>query len=219
MTLTLTPPRLRSTLPASDIPGFFTAVNEAFQEFVKAVQYPGAVPPEFCESFPRERILKQDDDFNVITYRVKSSMMAPTDNSGARVPREPQLREKVQEPGVKNYLLTTKAWTEFVEVEFSIWANGNTEADITTNWFHKFLMYYAFTLRYFQANGVQIFKFVERMDDDIDHTQEQEVYRRRLVYSFRLETLTQLESRNLTSLTVSIGPTDTSEVQIIELGE
>lgn len=219
MTTPLVPSRLKSTLPASSIPGFFVAVSQALSEWNTAVGYPGTIPPVFCQAFPKERIKKQDDPFNVITFRVRKSEMAATDNAGARVPRAPQFRDLVQQKGVRNYQIATSAWTEQVEVEFSIWSNDNMDADIATNWFHQFLIYYAYTLKYFSSRGVQIFKFLERADDDIDHTQEQEVYRRRLVYTFRLETLTQLESRTLTSLTIELGPTDTKEVQTIDLGE
>lgn len=209
-----TPPPLKSTFPGVDIPGFFDLIGTWLTEYAKAVGYPGNYTPIYAQAFPRERLKNQDSPFDVITYRVRKSTMAPTDNSGQRKPREATLREVLPLKTKTGYARRVSAWWELIDVEFSIWSRDNLNADRTTNWFHQFMMTYLgpVQLRILEANGIQIFRFLERLDDDVDHTQEQEVYRRRLVYEFRLEFQNAVEERLLTALTLNVGPQNTTEV-------
>lgn len=187
-------------------------------QYAQAVQYPGNNAPIYVQSFPKERIAKQDSEYNIITYRVVKSEMAPWDNEGSRVARGLTLANTERLKDLKNYALKTYLWREWVNVEFSVWSNDNLDADITANWFHGFMMYYAYQLKYFTAQGIQIFKFESRADDDVDHTQEQEIYRRRLNYSFRIDHMFQVQERLLTELSIELENGKSHEVETFALG-
>ena len=198
----LTPP-LRSSLPAVDIPQYFDAVEKALKIHIKSTPPPDGVVPEFLHEFPRERITKPDVPFDVITFRVVKSSMAPTMNDGS-TPRAPKQRQVMPHPELAGYNLITYGWWELVTVEFSIWSRSNLRADLLTNWFHRFMMKYATQLDFFDARGVQHFRFVERGDDDFDSEQRQELYRRRLQYEIRLEYLDALMEKTLESVDLII---------------
>jgi hypothetical protein len=199
-------PPLRSTRSASTIPGFFDSVNAGLQLFMKTEGGlpPAGTTPTFVHAFPKERLAKPDDPFDVITFRVLESTMAPTDNTGSRVPRAPSLRQIKPHSQLDNYNLRVLGWWELVKVEFSLWSKSSARADSLTNWFHLYMMKYAFGYQYFRARGVDYFRFVGRADDDVDFSTDQEVYRRRLIYEIRLETLDAFEEKTLESVDVNI---------------
>lgn len=198
-----TPP-LRSSLPAVSIPGFFDAVEQALAVHIKTEGTPDSTRPTVVHEFPKERIAKTDDKFDIITFKVANAVMAPTMNNGAS-PRSPRLREVRQHPKLAGYNLAVEGWVELVQVEFCIWSKSSRNADLVADWFHTFIRKYAFIYKFFMARGVQNFRFVKRADDDIDHSFGQEVYRRRLTYEFRLETLFGFEEKQLTDLDINYG--------------
>jgi len=200
-------PPLRSSQPAVDIPGFFDAVAQAFAMHLKT-QGPADdnLSPAFVHEFPKERLAKTDDKFDVITFKVLSSVMAPTTNDG-RAPRGPRERETKPHSSMTGFNVQVDGWWELVQAEFSIWSKSNRNADVITDWFHKFMMRYAHAYKFFMARGVQNFRFVKRADDDVDHSWDQELYRRRLVYEFRLETLIAYEQKTLTDVDINYGVT------------
>lgn len=198
-----TPP-LRSSQPAVDIPGFFEAVIAASEVFLQTEGPPDNTKPKIVHEFPRERLAITDDPLDVITFKVLKSTMAPTTNDG-RAPRSPKQRESKPHPTLKGFNLVTQGWWELVQAEFSVWSKSSRNADSIAYWFHIFMMKYAFIYKYFMSRGVANFRFVERADDDVDHSWNQELYRRRLTYEFRLETLIGEEAKQLTDLTVNYG--------------
>jgi len=207
-------PPIRSTLPAVDIPGFFDAVEAALQIHIKSYGTPEGTTPKFEHEFPRERMTKTDDPFDVITFRVVSSSMAPTMNDGS-APRTPEVRQIMPHPKQAGYNLVVYGWWELVIVEFSIWSRSNLRADLLTNWFHRFMVKYATELDYFLARGVQHFRFVARGDDDFDSEQRQEIYRRRLKYEIRLEYLDTLMEKTLQSVDLIIGVAKQTDTIVI----
>jgi hypothetical protein len=198
------PPPIRSSQPAVDIPGFFDAVEKALALYIKTEGTPDNTSPVLVHEFPKERLAKPDDTFDVITFKISLSGMAPTLNDGSK-PRSPVLRETKQHPKLTGFNLEIYGWWELVQAEFIIWSKSSRNADAIADWFHKFMMKYAFIYKYFMARGVQHFRFVKRADDDVDHSFGQEVYRRRLTYEFRLETLIGAEDKQLTDLEINYG--------------
>jgi hypothetical protein len=205
------PPPLRSTQPAVDIPGFFDAVEKALLVYIKADGTPDNTTPIFVHEFPKERLAEADKPFDIITFKVLDASMAPTMNDGSS-PRGPKRRQIREDPKKAGYNLDTYGWWELVQAEFSIWSKSNRNADAITAWFHLFMMKYAFVYKFFMSRGVEQFRFVCRRDDDRDTSYGQEVYRRRLVYEFRLESLFTTEVKQFTELNVNYGvsgPNDT----------
>ena len=204
-----TPP-LRSSQPAVDIPGFFDAVEKALLVHLKSEGPPDQTTPKLVHEFPKERIAKADDKFDVITFKVASSVMAPTMNDGS-APRTPKVREVKKHGALDGFNIEVQGWWELVQAEFSIWSKSSRNADLIADWFHKFMMKYAFIYKYFLGRGVQQFRFVKRADDDVDQSYGQELYRRRLTYEVRLETLIALEQKQLTDLDITYGVSGKSD--------
>jgi hypothetical protein len=213
----LTPPPTRSSLPATDIPRFFDGVEKALALHIKSDGTPDGVSPQFEHSFPQERLSKADDPFDIITFRVLNSSMAPTLNDGS-TPRSPKQRQSTPHPELAGYNLAIWGWWEMVTVEFSVWSKSNARADILTDWFHKFIMKYATVLNFFMARGVSNFKFVSRGDDDFDPVERQEIYRRRLRYEFRLEYLVPLMEKTIQSVDINVG-INKNQIDTIEITE
>jgi hypothetical protein len=203
-------PPLKSSQPAVDIPGFFDAVEQALNLFIKTEGTPDNTKPTLVHEFPKERLAKPDDVFDVITFKVAKSEMAPTLNDGSK-PRNPTSREVKPHPELAGFNVQTFGWWELVKAEFSVWSKSNANADIVTAWFHDFMVKYAFLYKFFLARGVQNFRFVDRADDDIDLYFGQELYRRRLTYEFRLETLFSVEQKQLTDLDINYGVSSPSD--------
>lgn len=205
------PPPLRSSQPAVNIPGFFSAIEKALQTFIKTEGTPDGVTPVFVHEFPKERLAETDKPLDIITFKVLSSEMAPTTNDG-RKPRGPVQRQSKDHPTLAGFNLEVFAWWELVQAEFSIWSKSSRNGDAITAWFHYFMMKYAFVYKFFMSRGVEHFRFVKRADDDLDTSFGQELYRRRLVYEFRLETLFAAEQKKLTEIDIHYGvsgPNDT----------
>jgi hypothetical protein len=208
-------PPLRSSQPAVDIPGFFDAVEQAMALYIKTEEPPDNTTPTLVHEYPKERLAIPDDMFDVITYKVAEATMAPTLNDGSR-PRSPKQRELKKHPTLAGYNLQILAWTELIQAEFSVWSKSSRNADLVAAWFHGFMVKYAFAYKFFMSRGVNNFRFVKRADDDVDQSYGQEVYRRRLVYEFRLETLFAIEQKQLTDIDVTYGisgPTDSIELK------
>jgi len=214
----LNPPPTRSSLPATDIPRFFIGVEEALALHIETSGTPDGVSPKFEHAFPMERLSKADDPFDIITFRILNSTMAPTMKDGSS-PRNPSKRPAIPHPELGGYLLIPYAWWELVSVEFNIWSKSNARADTLTDWFHKFIMKYATILNFFMARGVANFRFVSRGDDDVDLDQRQEIYRRRLKYEFRLEYLVPLMEKTIQSIDINVGINLHKEIETIEIDE
>lgn len=211
-----TPP-LRSSQPAVDLPGFFHLVETCMGIFIKTEGQADQVKPTLVHEFPKQRLAKTDDPFNVITYKVSNGEMAATMKDGSK-PRSPKQRNSVTHPTLgKNYALKTFGHWEMYQAEFCIWSKSSRNAFLMADWFHTFMMKYAFLYKVFFSRGVQVFRFVKRADDEVDHSFGQELYKCRLTYEFRLEKLLFAEERVLTDLDVYFGvssPADHIEIQV-----
>src|SRR4051812_38604753 len=141
-------PPLRSSRPGVDIPGFFDVVEQAMAFFIKSEGQPDGTKPTLVHEFPRERLAKVDDKFDVITYRVASAEMAPTLNNGAK-PRSPRLRESKVHPTLDGFNLAIEGWWELIQAEFCIWSKSSRNADLIADWFHTFIRKYAFIYKFF----------------------------------------------------------------------
>lgn len=198
------PAPLRSSQPAVDIPGFFDAVEQALALYIKTEGPPDNTKPTLVHEFPKERLAKPDDKFDIITFKVLESTMAPTMKDGSK-PRSPVQREVKPHPTLTGFNLQIIGWWELVQAEFSIWSKSSRNADLVTAWFHGFMVKYAFAYKFFLSRGANNFRFVKRADDDVNQSFGQELYRRRLVYEFRLETLFGVEQKKLTDVDVTYG--------------
>ena len=198
-------PLSRTPLPAVDIGGFFHMLQGALALYIQTEGQPENTNPEFIEEFPRERLTKQDETFDIITFRVKSAVPASNTNSGG-APKRPALRESKPSPTLgPDYKEQVYGWWETVRPEFTIWSRNNANANDMTEWFHIFLMKYAFINKYFAGRGIENFVFIERADEDVDHNEGQEIYKRRLTYEFRLNRMLTTQSRSLTNVSVTYG--------------
>lgn len=208
---------LRSSKAAVDINGFFEIVGQALADHLKTEGAPAGTAPLYTETFPKARLTKADTPFDAILWSVDSAAMAPTSNDGATVPRAPSLREIYRKEDEAGYNQVVKAWWETYTVQFEIWSKSNPYANILAVWFHRFLIRYAYAYEFFSAFGIQQFRFVARKSDAVETRENQELYVRRLQYSFRLELLDSFKERQLTDLTLNIGVNRDKEVQTIEI--
>ena len=196
------PSPLRSSKPAADINGFFQIVGQALAEFIKTEGAPEGTVPVYVETFPKERLSEPDTAFDVILFHVVTGEMAPTSNDGATVPRSPMLRNVTKIPTQAGYSGAVRV-VENYTVEFEVWSKTNSVANSLAVWFHRFLIRYAYYYKFFEAFGVQQFKFVGRQADKSDTKENQELQIRPLRYSFRLEFLDTFTERQLTDLTLN----------------
>ena len=209
------PPPLRSSKPAADINGFFQIVGQALAEFIKTEGAPEGTAPRYEETFPKERLSEPDTAFDVILFHVVTGEMAPISNDGATVPRSPTLRNVTKIPTQAGYNLAQYGWWENYTVEFEVWSKTNSVANSLAVWFHRFLIRYAYYYKFFEAFGIQQFKFVGRQADKSDTKENQELQIRPLRYSFRLEFLDTFTERQLTDLTLNFKIK--RDVQTVEL--
>jgi hypothetical protein len=200
---TIVPP-LRSLLPAADVQGFFELVGKALAIHINTQGPPDGITPDYVEDFPKERLTQPGAAFEVITFRVDGSQMSSTSNDRDRRPRGPEIRERKPHPKVDGYNLVTLGWWEDVTVVFTISSKTNSNANRLGVWFHKFMMKYAFALKFFDGRGIQQFRFAQRLPDSVDQIEGQEIYKREYAYSFRIEYLDAAMERQLTNASLTV---------------
>jgi hypothetical protein len=210
------PPPLRSSKRAVDINGFFEIVGKAFDHYIQTEGAPDATSPIFIERFPQERLGKPDKPFEVITFSVLEGALSPVLNDG-RTNRNPSIREVRVDKTKEGYNKITYGWWESYTVKFEIWSKSNPTANKLVVWFNKFLKRYDYFYNYFAAYGIQKFKFEKRLEDVTETKEDQEIYKRCLCYSFRLEMLDTFIEHQLTSLTIGAGFPEGGEIQKVEL--
>lgn len=200
----LTPPRLKNKQPAANIQGFFDLVGTALQLHLKAVGNPNSVPPIFLADDPKQRVTRADTAFDAIFYRVEKAQMANNTNDGVRKPKIMEIRETRHHPDKADYLIEVMGWREQVDVQFDIYSKDAESANRLAEWFHQFIMTWAWELKFFEGRGIENFEFLERLKDEAPRVDEQELYIRPLRYTFRLNRLFALEKRTITSLLLSL---------------
>lgn len=195
-------PRLRSARPAVDPDGFFAAVGDALDLYMQEETVPAGAVPFYEHSFPKERLSKVDTPFDGITFRVLSSVPASRRNDGTTARKPFTFEEK--DPAKFGYGKLTNAWFEVVTVEFTIWSKSNPNRGKLVNWFHRFMMRYANTYKFFEARGADQFTPVGRGEDGFETHEEQEIYFGTLTYQVRVQFLDTYSKRQLTQMTVDV---------------
>lgn len=199
-----TPPRIRDVEPAANIAGFFTLVQDAMERHLNTIGGPDGIIPILTEDFPQERLTKTDQAFEAITFRVQEMKMSPLSNDGTRIPRGIQVREVKSSTDKDTYNLIEASWFEDATVVFDIWSKSNANANKLVIWFHNFIYLWANAYKFFEGRGIRNFAFVKRMDDDTALKEGQEIYRRRVAYTFKLENLIKFEQRQITDITINV---------------
>jgi hypothetical protein len=194
-------PRLRSTHPAANPGEFFDVVEKALLLQLASEQTDRKL--FFTHSFPKDRLAKPDQEFFGIVFRVLSSVMTPTDNSGSRVPRAPSVRQVVLDPHKTGYADVDFAWKETLTVEFKIYSKASDTRGELVHWFHRFFMRYAYLMKYFEGYGIDKIQFVGRGEDGYETQEMQEVYFGLLTYQCQLEYLETYSKRIIDSLTIN----------------
>jgi hypothetical protein len=194
--------RLRSSLPSVDAEGFFEAVSEALQLYIVAETPPDGVVPIYIHEFPKERLTKPDQAFDVVTFRVVSSVPASVLNDGT-VSRKPVVSFWTLDPENTGYALRADVYMELLTVEFQVWSKSNPTRSKLVNWFHRFLLRQANRTRYFEARGADKFQFVGRGEDGFETREEQEIYYGTLTYQVRTQFVDTYSERLLDQITVA----------------
>lgn len=206
MKLPPTPPGLlvpakRSAHPAANAGQYFDVVSKALDLHQASEQTNRQL--FFTHNYPKDRLAKADQEFSGIVFRVLSSTMTPTDNSGTRIPRAPSRRETVLDPHKKGYVNITTGWKETLTSEFKIYTKASDTRGELVDWFHRFFMRYAYALEYFGTYGIDKIQFVGRGEDGYETQENQEVYFGTLTYQCQLEYLDIFSARVLDSLTLN----------------
>lgn len=199
------PPPLRSSQPAADYDGFFRAVGEV----IDLAQKEQSIPPEwklkYVEEYPRSREGNGfDHSFDVITFKVVGAQPDPT------TPRGLRRFDAHPSPNRARYHEVVEGWKENVVVQFEVLSKSNQTANQVAIWLHRVLMQYANAMRFFMARGVQTFRFVARLEDDVTKDFGQDLCRRRLRYSFTLSFLLPAISKDLETLHVEVSQLNAS---------
>jgi hypothetical protein len=199
-------PFQRTANAAADWSTFFKGVEAMFDFQTAVTQFPSEKLPLFVEDYPRDRNGNYDHSFNVILWSCGGSQMAPSDNAGSRVPNGIELVEKVHSRFQKGYDTVTSRWREVMQADFSILSKSNAEGNFLTDWFHRSMMTYAFIDKFFSGYGVTYFKFEGRGPDLKTIDFGQDLYKRILSYSVRLDLLVveQLKTLETASLTAGL---------------
>lgn len=172
--------------------------------------------PVLVEDFPKMREGQFDTDLDVILWRVAGSEMAPTDNSGRRVPNGLREMGSMQSPMKSGYREVTVGWWELLCSEFQIYSKTNKRANELAVWFHRFIMQYAFSLRWFKAYGVSYFRFVGRGPDEKTQDFGEELYARKLRYEARISLNHVMDAKTLESIDIRLEASG-SETQVFHL--
>jgi hypothetical protein len=213
----LVPPPLLSSKPAVNWNTYFDAVSQAFSLHLAAMQWPADQCPVLVEDFPRIREGQFDTSFDVILWTVHSSVMAPWDNRGERVPNGITNFGAVPNKQKTGYLEVTAGWKECLTSEFQIYAKSNARANYLATWFHEFWMLYTFSLKFFKGFGVDYARYVGREKDEKNQDFGEVLYLRRLRYETRLALVHSLDAKTIESASLSIGVTSTGEQSTYEL--
>jgi hypothetical protein len=192
-------PPYRSAKNAADWNTFFEAVQVAFALHVKEHPFEGK-SPVLVEDFPKMREGKFDTNLDVVLWRVAGSVMAPTDNSGRRVPNGLRQMGSMDSPTKLGYREVTVGWWELLCSEFQIYSKTNVRANQLAVWFHRFMMQYAFSLRFFKAYGVSYFRFIGRLTDEKTQDFGEELYVRKLRYEARISLNNVMDAKTLESI-------------------
>jgi len=195
----------RTPLPALDWSTFFDAVNQVFELHLQSFGPPGQKKPVLVAAYPKTNEGNPDTSFDVILFHVVSSEMAPTDNTGRRVPKGLSTREVKPHPSKERYSIATFAWWEMMTVRFTVISLSRDRADEVLNWFHRMMMRYIHILGFFKARGVHDMRYAGRGEDKFDRTYGQELYQRTVSYTARIELLENLEVKDLESIAVQAG--------------
>jgi len=200
------PPPLRSSQPAADYDGFFAAVGEALALHRREQAIPANWNLNYVEEYPRSKSSEGfDHSFDVVTFKVVSSAFAGVDRTGkGTIPKSLRRFHSQPHPTKARYHLVTEGWQENVVAEFQVLSKSNQTANQMAIWFHRFLLQYAYSMRFFQSRGIENFVFVERLEDDVTKEYGQDLNRRRLRYAFRLAFLVTYESKDLESIHVEV---------------
>jgi hypothetical protein len=204
----LATPQTRAPQPTVDLRGFFKLVEQYMYLWIKAKgPPPDGSKPKYVEDWPREKMFTAgaDGEFDIITWHVRSSKVTRVSKQIEGPPIGYQVREVLKNPLAQNYNTTVFGQYRDYEVVFDIWTKGNSTANQLAIWFDQFICYFGMVQEPgFNAHGIQKFQFVERLEDTVDRTGNQEIYIRQLVYSFRLDSLLGFDSRIITSITLDI---------------
>jgi hypothetical protein len=214
-------PPAMSTLNAADWGTFFDRVKQAFTVHLASVQWPAEDNPVFVEDFPKAKTGQgYDQTFDVILWNVHSSRMAVTAKQGLNGPITPhglQLRGRRPSPTKFGYLEEVWGWQEQMTAQFTVFAKSNQRANELVSWFHRMLMQYAFSYKFFQPVGVVDFRFEERMPDEKSQDFGQELYLRKLRYAVRLNLQDAYEAKTLEDIHLDAGMTIGGEVASFEI--
>jgi hypothetical protein len=210
------PPPTMSTLGAVDWSTFFDRVQHAFTLHLASMEWPPENNPVFVEDFPKARSGNgYDTAFDVILWNVHSSRMATTAKQGINGPIVPhglQLRVRRPSPTKLGYLEETWGWSEQMTAQFTVYAKSNQRANELVSWFHRMMMQYAFSFKFFQAVGVCDFRFEERLPDEKSQDFGQELYLRKLRYAVRINLQDVYEAKTLEDIHIGAGMTAGGEV-------
>jgi len=175
-------------------------VGKALALHLKTEETPAGAQPFYLHQFPKERVGTVDAPFDGITFKVLSSVPAPTRNDGT-VSRRPFTFTE-PDPQRQGYLKKTDTWMEIVTVEFTIWSKSNPTRGKLVNWFHRFILRYANAYKVFLARGIDKLQFVGRGEDGFETHEQQEIYFGTLTYQCRVQFLDTYIERQLDQLTV-----------------
>lgn len=198
----LVPPPTMSSLPAVDHLGLFGAFREAFDLHLRSMQWPKESWPIFVQTFPKEREGKFDTTFDVILFHIVHCETATTSNDRDRKPTGLSAQARQKHPTKAGYIQETIGWQETVTVQFTVIAKSNERANELALWFHRMIMRYAHSMKFFVARGITRLVFKERLEDVMTKDFGQELYKRPLLYDLRLDLFEVVEAKTLDAVSI-----------------
>ena len=181
----------------------FQQIEQALIFYKQVYRQPDGADLIYSYEFPKTRLSKKPGDpFDVVTFKVISSLPAPGKSA---TPVAPFTRWTRDDPENKGYKLVMQQQKEMTICQFTIWSKSNFRAQLLTNWFHRFMRRLGFGYQFLKARGVDWFRFVARGEDKLDTQEGQELYFCTLQYEFRLTTNELSSSKTLEEIDIHLG--------------
>ena len=190
----------------------FGVFSEALTLAMDVSKWPQSDRPVIAEEYPKQRAGKNgfDTSFDVIVLHVVLS----EPGNGARKPLGVSNVRITPHPTKARYKQIETFWEEMVTVQFSVYAKSNRRANELVNWLHRTLMMYANALRFFQSHGMQVFSFVQRLEDKKTAEYGNDLYFRGMQYRFKLQMIDVSEAKTLETVGITVDESGPVEISL-----
>ena len=198
------PPKMSSRAPLDHL-SLYQAFVDCFSLAAQTLEWPSQNQPKLVEEYPAQREGEFDTSFDIILMSLAGSHVSSTSNRRDQRPKGIEEVSRIPYPGLTGYLQVRSKWEEDVQVRFDVLSKSNRKANELAMWWHRTLVVYAQSLKFFMARGVNDFRFAERLADQTTKEYGQTLYCRPLLYTLRLELDILTKCKTLDQINMRLG--------------